>query len=599
MARSTGHTPSPTSESSPYQLKRRSTGSRTLRPEDLDAGEPSTSQQAQASSSRERSSGSGDLGSRGTFVQNPFTTASQQQQQSGTNEPRYPPPSQPYDLAVNYSLEDIALSADARKSSFDLSSPPSSQEHLSYIQSQRSHVSYTPPYKRKQLQHSDRARTSGLQRSSTLLQTAGQALRRASVRVVNLGGQDHEAISRAEALQADLERDKAAAAAAAHHGLREKEDDVESDAGFQSHAALPTRSAHQQGFKDAGDTQKEEAGHVAAAHPSSAPSEHMLVGRTLNLFGPRHPLRRLALKLMLNAWVEPIILLLIIANVVVLTLQAAPSVFSHPRPSTAGYFHTWHDSALFVFMCIFTVEIVLRVIVSGLFFSPTDHWWVGKSWPNQRTSPPTAPHEKRKSSLLSSLSSNPEDSRRAYPHQPLSRAQSDLSIEARPQGHILSEVPFKLAVDHLQQITVSQKAYLRHSYNRIDLVAVVSFWITFVLASTGAEQSQWLYVFRGLSVLRATRLLTFTTGSSTQTTEAFTCSRADWTALYRFTDHSAFSQAGGSLPLEGRVLHLICPQPLRHRRRSVFRWQLPTRMRLVRSRRRRKLFDRPALRQLV
>jgi hypothetical protein len=39
----------------------------------------------------------------------------------------------------------------------------------------------------------------------------------------------------------------------------------------------------------------------------------------------------------------------------------------------------------------------------------------------------------------------------------------------------------------------------------IDLVAVVSFWISFILSTTGAEAAHNLWFFRALSVLRATR----------------------------------------------------------------------------------------------
>lgn len=59
----------------------------------------------------------------------------------------------------------------------------------------------------------------------------------------------------------------------------------------------------------------------------------------------------------------------------------------------------------------------------------------------------------------------------------------------------------------------------RHSWNRIDLVAVLSFWISFVLAMCGVEGSEgggggnW-WIFRGLSTIRSMRLLAVTTGTS-------------------------------------------------------------------------------------
>ncbi|GAA5981675.1 hypothetical protein JCM10908_004562 [Rhodotorula pacifica] len=73
--------------------------------------------------------------------------------------------------------------------------------------------------------------------------------------------------------------------------------------------------------------------------------------------------------------------------------------------------------------------------------------------------------------------------------------------------------PYALSIKRQRQ--TYQQAFLRHSFNRIDLIAVVSFWISFILAMTGAEASHNLWFFRALSVLRATRLLAITAGTQT------------------------------------------------------------------------------------
>lgn len=51
-------------------------------------------------------------------------------------------------------------------------------------------------------------------------------------------------------------------------------------------------------------------------------------------------------------WTEPVILLLIMADAIVLIFQASRSVFISPRPD--GYFKTWEDYALFGLFIIFT-----------------------------------------------------------------------------------------------------------------------------------------------------------------------------------------------------------------------------------------------------
>lgn len=68
--------------------------------------------------------------------------------------------------------------------------------------------------------------------------------------------------------------------------------------------------------------------------------------------------------LILPRWTEPLILVLIIFNAVVLTIQAArsatlqaPDSGSAPSPlptPVKGYFHSWEDFALFVLFILFT-----------------------------------------------------------------------------------------------------------------------------------------------------------------------------------------------------------------------------------------------------
>lgn len=74
----------------------------------------------------------------------------------------------------------------------------------------------------------------------------------------------------------------------------------------------------------------------------------------------------------------------------------------------------------------------------------------------------------------------------------------------------------QLADDPLQKrrIRLAHRAFLRHSFNRLDFVAVVAYWVSFALALGGAENEHRLYVFRMLSCLRILRLLALTSGTS-------------------------------------------------------------------------------------
>lgn len=81
-------------------------------------------------------------------------------------------------------------------------------------------------------------------------------------------------------------------------------------------------------------------------------------------------------------------------------------------------------------------------------------------------------------------------------------------------GDVLS-LPFRLSVQQAHGTTERNLPYLRHSWTRIDFIAVVSFWITFALAVTGVERGTYhIGIFRALSVLRTARLLAITSGTT-------------------------------------------------------------------------------------
>lgn len=76
-------------------------------------------------------------------------------------------------------------------------------------------------------------------------------------------------------------------------------------------------------------------------------------------------------------------------------------------------------------------------------------------------------------------------------------------------------LPFRLSVANARQQTQRNVPYLRHSWTRIDFVAIVGFWVSFALATAGVEQGEYhIGIFRALSVLRTARLLAITSGTT-------------------------------------------------------------------------------------
>ena len=76
-------------------------------------------------------------------------------------------------------------------------------------------------------------------------------------------------------------------------------------------------------------------------------------------------------------------------------------------------------------------------------------------------------------------------------------------------------LPFQFSVRLARNVTRRNHPYLRHSWTRLDAIAVVAFWITFILAQTGVEHGRYhIGIFRALSVLRTARLLAITSGTT-------------------------------------------------------------------------------------
>ncbi|KAI0791303.1 Ion transport protein-domain-containing protein [Abortiporus biennis] len=77
-------------------------------------------------------------------------------------------------------------------------------------------------------------------------------------------------------------------------------------------------------------------------------------------------------------------------------------------------------------------------------------------------------------------------------------------------------LPFRLTIQRSSSVTRRNVPYLRQSWNRIDFIAVMSFWTTFALSMGGVERGTYhIGIFRAMSVLRTARLLAITSGTTT------------------------------------------------------------------------------------
>ncbi|CAI2169741.1 19144_t:CDS:10 [Funneliformis geosporum] len=205
-------------------------------------------------------------------------------------------------------------------------------------------------------------------------------------------------------------------------------------------------------------------------------SQSPLEGNSLFMFGPSNPIRLTLYEILNHRWAESIILGLIIANILLLIIDAWDPV-TESRPRRTKWGSSGIDYALLVIYTIYTLEIVARIIVSGLLI-------------NQE---PT-PFNKAKFSPLTSPNASKFDVR---------ETSMDLQFSQSSNQYVSRVIAHKSAMN---------TAFLRHTFNRIDLFAVMSYWIDLLITLMGVKH---FFLFKAISTLRSLRLLAITSGSAT------------------------------------------------------------------------------------
>lgn len=224
-----------------------------------------------------------------------------------------------------------------------------------------------------------------------------------------------------------------------------------------------------------------------------------LRGKSLGIFPPDSPIRTTLCDFMVHPFIEPFILFLIIVQTVLLAVQAAPNWYENPQSNKWN--DTWIDYLLLCLYVIYTVEIGIRIVVSGFIVNPIEYSTI-----NRQVGLRDALSAKAHS--LFALQRGPSTKNAkldATAHQP-----SILRTLTSTPGY----AAFAADAKHAQRIRLAHRAFLRHSFNRLDFLAVVSYWISFALSVTGIGTIQHIHAFGMLSTLRILRLLSLTSGTS-------------------------------------------------------------------------------------
>ncbi|KAJ5628092.1 hypothetical protein N7490_010320 [Penicillium lividum] len=223
-------------------------------------------------------------------------------------------------------------------------------------------------------------------------------------------------------------------------------------------------------------------------------------GRSLGFLGPNNPFRLWLCDILVHSYMEPFILVIIVVQTILLIVESSRSVFN--RPLAVHWGSTPLDYVFFAIFIIYTLEIGAKILVSGFIFNPREY-----STLNRNLGIRQAIAEKGKNLIT--------------PHRQTTKKKVSF-LQPDPQASILRTFTGMNALetetydDPLQKrrTRLAHRAFLRHSFNRLDFVAIISYWVSFVLSLQGLEATHQLYIFRMMSCLRILRLLSLTNGTS-------------------------------------------------------------------------------------
>lgn len=230
----------------------------------------------------------------------------------------------------------------------------------------------------------------------------------------------------------------------------------------------------------------------------SLPQPNPLKGKSLGIFAPENWIRLRLCEMLVHPVTEPIILIFIVIQTILLAVDAARPEDYNAAPR--AWQSSWIDIGLLVLFIIYSVEIVARIIVSGFVknaeeYSTVDSQLSLRAAFADRVRTFFAPH---------SQSSARTTGKETVPEPSIIRSFTNVQAQADIPGHSRQQ----------QRMRLARRAFLRHSFNRLDFLAVVSFWISCVLKIVLVQSSRHIYLFQMLSCLRILRLLGLTSGTS-------------------------------------------------------------------------------------
>lgn len=310
--------------------------------------------------------------------------------------------------------------------------------------------------------------------ASNPLSRAGTILRKASQRVVNLSNEP-------DTLENSLRRERS---------IRE--------ARMEEPPTFPAMQDY--AHDERSSPPPEKAQPLVSADEPIEPEPNPLKGRSLGIFSPESWIRLKLCEMLVHPATEPVILILIVVQTILLAVDSARPIEYWGIAEPKAWQKSWINFALLGLFSIYTLEVVARVIVSG-FIKNADEYSTLEIARGFRA----ALSYRVRTFFAPQRHLTVKDGARETEQQPsILRSFTGGQLHVDHPGHSRQQ----------QRVRLARRAFLRHGFNRLDFVAVVSFWIMFILSVMTVEAGRHLFLFRMLSCLRILRLLGLTSGTS-------------------------------------------------------------------------------------
>lgn len=244
------------------------------------------------------------------------------------------------------------------------------------------------------------------------------------------------------------------------------------------------------------------------------PKRIELVGTSLKIFSKDNRFRIFLYKLLHKPWVSGIRLFVLFAHMVALTAMTAPDVFSHPTVKgqfSVAYRSRVYDWIMFIIYLYYTIFFIMNIIAYGLIFDTnrgkkdfTKRRYFKFSMPD---SVKTAQYYKLTPTIFTVMDAVIDHLKSSPTYRKIFGAFGiDLAKRHEKKQTLHRTLQFK----DPNVMIAPERAYLRSTWSRIDLIAIISYWISSVLLLDDTADKLDIFVFKCLTGIPILRILNLT-----------------------------------------------------------------------------------------